>query len=143
MRVDVCLMRAAVMATLGVALAGGGVQAQAGGAKKPAATTVEIRGEVPTPQLVTVRPREVPEYSRGVLVPSLYDRHFWVAILAPYRIVPPLPTGTAHRPPGAAGDSVATSSATPVTAPPAAQTDTAAAKTAATPAAKPNAPKER
>jgi hypothetical protein len=69
-----------------------------------AATTVEIRGEVPTPQVVTVRPRQVPTYSRGILVPAFYDRHFWGAILEPYRIVPPLPSDTSHRPPMAAGD---------------------------------------
>jgi hypothetical protein len=74
------------------------------GNNKKAATTVEIRGEVPTPQVVTVRPRQVPVYSRGILVPAFYDRHFWGAILEPYRIVPPLPSDTAHRPPMAAGD---------------------------------------
>jgi hypothetical protein len=74
-------------------------------AKQAAATTVEIRGEVPTPQVVTVRPRQVPAYSRGILVPAFYDRHFWGAILEPYRIVPPLPTDTSHRPPMATGDS--------------------------------------
>jgi hypothetical protein len=74
--------------------------------KRPAAgaTTVEIRGEVPTPQVVTVRPRQTPAYTRGVLVPALYDRHFWGAILEPYRIVPPLPSDTSHRPPVVAGD---------------------------------------
>jgi hypothetical protein len=75
------------------------------GNKRQAATTVEIRGEVPTPQVVTVRPREIPAYSRGILVPAFYDRHFWAAILEPYRIVPPLPSDTAHRPPMATGDS--------------------------------------
>src|SRR5215207_164791 len=29
--------------------------------------TIEIRGQVPTPQVVTVRPREAPAYSRRVL----------------------------------------------------------------------------
>lgn len=71
---------------------------------KKAATTVEIRGEVPTPQVVTVRPRQVPAYTRGILVPAFYDRHFWGAILEPYRIVPPLPSDTSHRPPMATGD---------------------------------------
>jgi hypothetical protein len=67
-------------------------------AKVPAAQTVEIRGQVPTPQVVTVRPRESPTYGRGVLVPAFYDRHFWGSILAPYRVVPTLPTDTAPRP---------------------------------------------
>jgi hypothetical protein len=98
---------------LGVALAVGVpalASAQQAQGKKPAkpaaaATTVEIRGEVPTPQVVTVRPRQVPVYSRGILVPAFYDRHFWGAILEPYRIVPPLPSDTSHRPPMATGDS--------------------------------------
>jgi hypothetical protein len=81
------------------------------GNKRQAATTVEIRGEVPTPQVVTVRPRQVPAYSRGILVPAFYDRHFWGAILEPYRIVPPLPSDTAHRPPMAAGDTTQTHTA--------------------------------
>ena len=49
---------------------------------------IEIRGQVPTPQVVTVRPREVPAYSRRVLVPNFYDRRFWPTILNGYRILP-------------------------------------------------------
>jgi hypothetical protein len=74
-----------------------------------AAQTVEIRGQVPTPQVVTVRPRAAPDYSRGVLVPAFYDQHFWPSILAPYRVVPTLPSESAHRPPEAAPDTAATS----------------------------------
>ena len=48
---------------------------------------IEIRGTVPTPQVVTVRPREVPTYSRQVLVPNFYDHDFWPAILPGYRVV--------------------------------------------------------
>jgi hypothetical protein len=48
---------------------------------------IEIRGQVPTPQVVTVRPREVPAYSRQVLVPNFYDHDFWPAILPGYRLV--------------------------------------------------------
>lgn len=73
------------------------------------AQTVEIRGQVPTPQVVTVRPRAVPDYSRGVLVPAFYDQHFWPSILAPYRVVPTLPSESAHRPPEAAPDTAAAS----------------------------------
>jgi hypothetical protein len=50
--------------------------------------TIEIRGQVPTPQVVTVRPREVPTYSRQVLVPEFYDRDFWQSILPGYQVVP-------------------------------------------------------
>ncbi|MBA2684552.1 MAG: hypothetical protein H0U66_08700 [Gemmatimonadaceae bacterium] len=34
---------------------------------------IEIRGQVPTPQVVTVRPREVPAYDRQLLSPAFYD----------------------------------------------------------------------
>jgi hypothetical protein len=49
--------------------------------------TIEIRGQVPTPQVVTVRPREAPAYSRRVLVPAFLDRDFWPSILPPLQIV--------------------------------------------------------
>lgn len=70
---------------------------------------IEIRGQVPTPQVVTVRPREVPAYSRQVLVPNFYDHDFWPSILPGYQIVQPrtvtgrMPGDTATTPaPGAA-----------------------------------------
>lgn len=50
--------------------------------------TIEIRGQVPTPQVVTVRPREVPSYSRRILSPNFYDRNFWPSILPGYQLVP-------------------------------------------------------
>ena len=49
---------------------------------------IEIRGQVPTPQVVTVRPRDTPEFSRQVLVPNFYDRQFWPVILPGYALVP-------------------------------------------------------
>jgi hypothetical protein len=49
--------------------------------------TIEIRGTVPTPQVVTVRPREVPAYSRQVLVPRFYDHDFWPEIQEAYAIM--------------------------------------------------------
>jgi hypothetical protein len=49
---------------------------------------IEIRGQVPTPQVVTVRPREVPTYSRQVLYPRFYDHDFWPSILPAYKLVP-------------------------------------------------------
>ena len=51
--------------------------------------TIEIRGQVPTPQVVTVRPREAPSYSRRVLVPAFFDHDFWPSILPPLEIVAP------------------------------------------------------
>ncbi|HEY2379044.1 MAG TPA: hypothetical protein VGH98_23895 [Gemmatimonadaceae bacterium] len=49
--------------------------------------TIEIHGTVPTPQVVTVRPREVPAYSRQVLVPRFYDHDFWPEIQEGYAIM--------------------------------------------------------
>jgi hypothetical protein len=48
---------------------------------------IEIVGQVPTPQVVTVRPREVPNYDRRVLVPTFYDHDFWQSILPGYLLV--------------------------------------------------------
>ena len=58
--------------------------------KRPARrqAAIEIRGVVPTPQVVTVRPREVPQYSRQVLVPNFYDHDFWQSLLPAYQFVP-------------------------------------------------------
>ena len=50
--------------------------------------TIEIRGQVPTPQVVTVRPRETPAYSRRVLVPAFLDHDFWPSILPALQLVP-------------------------------------------------------
>ena len=49
---------------------------------------IEIKGQVPTPQVVTVRPREVPTYSRQVLVPRFFDHDFWPDIQTGYLMVP-------------------------------------------------------
>jgi hypothetical protein len=51
--------------------------------------TIEIHGTVPTPQVVTVRPREVPSYSRQVLVPRFYDHDFWPEIQEGYAMLAP------------------------------------------------------
>lgn len=56
--------------------------------RRPATKPIEIRGQVPTPQVVTVRPREVPAYSRQVLVPAFYNHVFWPALLPGYDLVP-------------------------------------------------------
>ncbi|MEP6690483.1 MAG: hypothetical protein ABJD07_04965 [Gemmatimonadaceae bacterium] len=49
--------------------------------------TIEIRGTVPTPQVVTVRPREAPSYSRAGLVPTFYNRSFLADILPGYQVI--------------------------------------------------------
>ena len=79
--------RVIVLAGVGLAVA---FDATAMNAQRPTrrrAQTIEIRGTVPTPQVVTVRPREVPEYSRQVLVPRFYDHDFWPDIQEGYAIM--------------------------------------------------------
>lgn len=34
---------------------------------------LEIRGQAPAPEVVTVRPREVPNYTHHIIAPTLYD----------------------------------------------------------------------
>jgi hypothetical protein len=84
---------------------------------------IEIRGTVPTPQVVTVRPRETPTYDRRVLVPNFYNHDFWASSILPgYQIVQRRSlTGALP------GDSIAAPPAAPPantgTTPPAAGTD--------------------
>ena len=70
------------------ALALAALPALAHGQRRTRQQPIEIRGQVPTPQVVTVRPREVPAYSRQVLVPNFYDHDFWPSILPAYQLVP-------------------------------------------------------
>lgn len=84
-----CITVAAVLATL-ASLSSRVANAQQP-TRKPRTqaprSTIEIRGQVPTPQVVTVRPRETPAYSRRVLVPGFFDHDFWPSILPPLDIV--------------------------------------------------------
>jgi hypothetical protein len=85
------------------------------------AETIEIRGQVPTPQVVTVRPRETPSYSRRVLVPGFLDRSFWPSILPALQIVSPVgvPADTATRTPDSASVARPAAARTPSGTPPA------------------------
>lgn len=77
----------------------GAAQGAAQGAKPVrGAQAIEIRGQVPTPQVVTVRPRETPVFSREVLTPSYFDAHFWQALLTPYGLAPNLSSGAGATP---------------------------------------------
>jgi hypothetical protein len=103
--------------------------ARAGAQARPRQQTIEIRGQVPTPQVVTVRPREIPQYSRQVLVPLFYDRTFWPTILPAYALVPvrqimgTMPMDTTPPPVAAVGvPSVSLPQAAPVSTPPASVT---------------------
>ena len=80
------MIAAAVAA--GAVLAVSAVPAQAQRRPPRRTQAIEIRGQVPTPQVVTVRPREVPAFDRQVLVPSFYDHTFWPLILPGYAVVP-------------------------------------------------------
>jgi hypothetical protein len=68
----------------------GGAQAQQPTVKKPATTgqTIEIRGQAPTPQVVTVRPREVPDYKAGGLPSAVMVSGSWPSVTAGYAITP-------------------------------------------------------
>ena len=68
---------------------------------------IEIRGQVPTPQVVTVRPREVPTYDRQLLSPAFYNGNGSAASTEAVQLVPEsqirgtaaldtLPAGLAH-----------------------------------------------
>ena len=68
---------------------------------------IEIRGQVPTPQVVTVRPREVPTYDRKLLSPAFYSGTEGTASSGAVQLVPEsqirgsaaldtLPAGLAH-----------------------------------------------
>lgn len=112
---------------------------------RPRQPTIEIRGQVPTPQVVTVRPRETPQFPRSVLVPLFYDRTFWPTILPAYALVPmrqitgSMPADTTPQPVAAVGVPAVSLPpvATPTTTPAAAQptrpssADSAAAAAAA------------
>lgn len=64
-------------------------QQQAAPPKKApkAGQTIVIRGQVPTPQVVTVRPREVPVYDRQVLGAANGIGSFWSSAMPGYRIL--------------------------------------------------------
>ena len=81
-------MRMRVVVALAVAAALVPSLAEAQRTTRRRTQPIEIRGQVPTPQVVTVRPREVPAYSRQVLVPNFYDHDFWPSILPAYQLVP-------------------------------------------------------
>jgi hypothetical protein len=107
---------------------------------RPRQQTIEIRGQVPTPQVVTVRPREVPQFTRSVLVPLFYDRTFWPTILPAYALVPmrhitgTMPVDTTPQPVVAVGVpsvSLPPARSTPVAAVPAGPPARAAADSAA------------
>lgn len=82
--------------------------------RKTRPKAIEIRGQVPTPQVVTVRPREVPAYSRQVISPTFYNHDFWPSILPAYLLVPQrMITGTAPMDSLMRGDGTVPAATTP------------------------------
>ena len=77
------------VAVLVVGAAQASAQQQAAPPRKPpkAGQTIVIRGQVPTPQVVTVRPREVPVYDRQVLGAENGAASFWSAAMPGYRLL--------------------------------------------------------
>ena len=118
--------RAVVGAVVAIAIAAmGSVHVRTLGAQQPTpppsqrtqpprrGETIEIRGQVPTPQVVTVRPREAPAYSRRVLVPAYFDHNFWPSILPPLQIISPASTSRSDTTGRAAADSAGAARPTP------------------------------
>ena len=82
------LLRCTALA--GMAVAWAGLQPSVAHAQRGTertGQTIVIRAQVPTPQVVTVRPRKVPEYSREVLGSEQRQRSFWGSLLPAYQLV--------------------------------------------------------
>jgi hypothetical protein len=82
-------------------------EAQQKGPPPKKGQAIEIRGQVPTPQVVTVRPREVPAYDRQLLTPAFYSGAGGTASNGAVQLVPEsqirgtaaldtIPAGIAH-----------------------------------------------
>lgn len=83
--VNIMAPAAFVAAWLGMASSSASAQR---GAERAETQTIIIRAQVPTPQVITVRPREVPDYSKDVLGSERRDRSFWSSLLPAYQLVP-------------------------------------------------------
>jgi hypothetical protein len=101
----------------------------------PRGQTIVIHGQVPTPQVVTVRPRQVPDYGRQPLGTGTPAHSFWSTMLPAYRLVPERQiTGHAPRDAVLAAGAVpapASAPASAVPAPAAPEAMSAAARAAA------------
>lgn len=78
-------IRIAVFA--GVCLVWAAIQPAALAAQRGGGQPIVIRAQVPTPQVITVRPRTVPEYDREVLGSEQRQRSFWGSLLPAYQLV--------------------------------------------------------
>ncbi len=75
------------VASLGIALAWVALEPSTLAAQRGAGQTIVIRAQVPTPQVITVRPRTVPDYDREVLGSEQRQRSFWGSLLPAYQLV--------------------------------------------------------
>src|SRR5665213_832267 len=71
-----------------VLLAPARLHAQQKGPPPKRGQAIEIRGQVPTPQVVTVRPRDVPAYDRQILSPAFYNGTGTMASAGGVQLVP-------------------------------------------------------
>lgn len=85
LRVTAPVLAPAAMAVAWMMLQPAAARAQRGTEK--AGQTIVIRAQVPTPQVITVRPRQVPEYSREVLGSEQRQQSFWGSLLPAYQLV--------------------------------------------------------
>lgn len=76
-----------IAALAGAAFAGAMLGPSALHAQRGAGQTIVIRAQVPTPQVITVRPRTVPDYKREVLGSEQRQRSFWGSLLPAYQLV--------------------------------------------------------
>ena len=83
MRLQTAAALTALVLSLGAASNARAQQAGRAPGKDAPRRTIVIRGVLPTPQVVTVRPRDVPDYDRAVLTPAFFDRHFRQTLDAP------------------------------------------------------------
>lgn len=84
-RLVIRLAASAGVAAAWMALQPGALHAQRG--TERTGQTIVIRAQVPTPQVITVRPRTVPEYRREVLGSEQRQRSFWGSLLPAYQLV--------------------------------------------------------
>lgn len=84
-RLVIRIAASAGVAAAWMALHPGSLHAQRGAERT--GQTIVIRAQVPTPQVITVRPRTVPEYSREVLGSEQRQRSFWGSLLPAYQLV--------------------------------------------------------
>jgi hypothetical protein len=70
--IRVLVVMACLAAMPVAALAQGTPPARRDTTQRPARRTLDIRATAPAPEVVTIRPREIPVFSRSLLAPALF-----------------------------------------------------------------------